>query len=360
MTNPTQGEMFAKFSDEQVASADSQIEEFYKRYDYDIREFPIEVVYNKYAVEDEEGVSEWFIPSYQRRHVWHDKQQSEFVESLFLNLPIPYLYVSDTDGEGLVEIIDGSQRVRTIARFIDNDLELSNLRTLTSLNGFRFKDLSRPTRRRFMRKTLRTIELLSMNEQSRRELFNRLNTGGTKLSDSEKRYGVRDGSFFELVKELAQDPLFRQLCPISKSKAIRREYDEFVLRFFAYANDRERFTHSVDQFLDQYLDRMNGSEFNPEEYREQFHGMLYFVRDNFPNGFKKNPRNMSVPRIRFEAISVGVAEALREKPDLNVDDVDWVHDPDSDFVELTTSDASNSRPKVNARIDFVKQALLDE
>ncbi len=359
MTNPTQGEMFARFSKDQLAEVDEQIDEFYKRYDYDIREFPIEVVYNKYSIEDEEGMTEWFIPSYQRRHVWKEKQQSEFIESLFLNLPIPYLYVSDTGDESLVEIIDGSQRVRTIARFVSNELELSNLKTVTKLNGFRFKDLSRPTQRRFMRKTLRTIELLSMNEQSRRELFNRLNTGGTQLTDSEKRYGVRDGKFFEIVKELAQDPLLHQLCPISKSKVIRREYDEFVLRFFAYANDRSRFVHSVDEFLDQYLDNMNVADFDPEEYREEFRRMLGFVRDNFQHGFKKNERNMSVPRIRFEALSVGVAEALRENPDLTITSTEWAYDPESEFVELTTSDASNSRPKVNARIDFVKLALLN-
>lgn len=359
MTNPIQGEMFARFSKERVAEVDEQVEEFYKRYDYDIREFPIEVVYRKFTEKDEEDVTEWFIPSYQRRHVWKEKQQSEFIESLFLNLPIPYLYVSDTGEEGLVEIIDGSQRVRTIARFLSNELELSKLSTLTSLNGFRFKDLSRPTQRRFMRKTLRTIELLSMNEQSRRELFNRLNTGGTQLTDSEKRYGVRDGRFFELVKELAKEPLLHHLCPISEGKVARREYDEFVLRFFAYANDRQSFSHSVDEFLDSYLDRMNASDFDAGEYRDQFHRMLLFVRDNFQHGFKKHAKNMSVPRIRFEAISVGTAEALREKTDLRVKSADWAYDPESEFVELTTSDASNSRPKVNARIEFVKQALLN-
>lgn len=358
MSTPSQGEMFERFSKEKVAAADEQIEAFYKRYDYDIREFPIEVVYTKFTKEDEQGLTEWFIPSYQRKHVWKEKQQSQFIESLFLNLPIPYLYVSDAGDEALVEVIDGSQRMRTIARFIDNDLELVQLTTLTYLNGFRFKDLSRPTQRRFMRKTLRTIELLSMNESSRRELFNRLNTGGTKLSDSEKRYGIRDGRFFELVKELALSPLLRELCPISESKVLRREYDEFVLRFFAYANNRDAFTHYVDEFLDEYLDEMNACDFSEEEYREQFYRMLEFVSTNFPHGFRKGPKNRSVPRIRFETISVGVHEALVENPSLETVDVSWAYDPDNRFAELTTTDGSNSRPRLNERIDFVKDSLL--
>lgn len=358
MSNPSQGEMFDRFSKEQVVAADEQIEEFYKRYDYDIREFPIEVVHAKFTKEDEDGVTEWFIPSYQRKHVWKDKQQSQFIESLFLNLPIPYLYVSDAGDEALVEVIDGSQRIRTISRFIDGQLELAQLTTLTGLNGFRFSDLSRPTQRRFMRKTLRTIELLAMNESSRRELFNRLNTGGTQLSDSEKRYGIRDGKFFELIKDLASSEKLHRLCPISEGKVLRREYDEFVLRFFAYANSREKFSHYVDEFLDGYLDAMNLQEFDEGEYRRQFEDMLDFVDRTFPHDFRKGPKNKSVPRIRFEAISVGVYEALKENPALHIEDVSWAYDPNNRFAELTTSDASNSRPRLNDRIEFVKNALL--
>ncbi|MBT2784791.1 MULTISPECIES: DUF262 domain-containing protein [unclassified Halomonas] len=345
-------------SPEKLAAAESQIEEFYRRYDYDIREFPIEVIFNKCTDFIEEDVTEWFVPSYQRKHVWPDKLQSQFIESLLLNLPIPYLYVSDTGEESLIEIVDGSQRVRTIIRFIKNDLKLSDMKTLTNLEGFTFGDFSKPSQRRFLRKTLRTIELLSMDEDSRRDLFNRLNTGGVKLSDSEKRYGIRDGRFFELVKRLANDPLFHQLCPLSKSKSVRREYDELVLRFFAYANDREKFVHNVEKFLDEYLDEMNSSEFNYAEYEEQFMKVMRFVDENFDHGFRKNERNTSVPRIRFEALAVGVLDALNEKPDLKLSSAEWVYDSKDHFVELTTSDASNSRPKLYARIEYVKNNLL--
>ncbi|NYS76912.1 MULTISPECIES: DUF262 domain-containing protein [Halomonadaceae] len=346
-------------SEEQLVAAENQIEEFYRRYDYDIREFPIEVIFNKCTELIEEDITEWFVPSYQRKHVWPDKQQSQFIESLLLNLPIPYLYVSDTGEESLIEIVDGSQRVRTIIRFIKSELKLSNMKTLFRLEGFTFSDFSKPSQRRFLRKTLRTIELLSMDEESRRDLFNRLNTGGLKLSDSEKRYGIRDGRFFELVKKLASDPLFHELCPLSKSKSVRREYDELVLRFFAYANNREGFVHNVEEFLDEYLDMMNESKFDSDEYEEQFMSVMTFVRDNFDYGFRKNERNKSVPRIRFEALSVGALEALREKPDLELTSSDWIYDPEDHFVELTTSDASNSRPKLHARIEYVKDKLLD-
>lgn len=349
-------------------NAEEQIEQFYKRYDYDIREYPVEIIYEKFVRninEDEDGIdedkiTEWYVPSYQRKHIWDQKQQSRFIESLFLNLPIPYLYVSDSGEDGLIEIVDGSQRVRTIVKFIENDLLLTGLDTLNELEGMKFKDFSRPAQRRFKRKTLRTIELVSMDEESRRDLFNRLNTGGVSLNGSEKRYGVRDGEFFDLVKELAMDERFRRLCPISKKKQDRREYDEFVLRFFAYAHAKESFNHQVDEFLDSYLDRMNAESFNSDDYRKEFNDVMVFVENNFEYGFRKSLTNKSVPRIRFEALAVGVFDALKENPHITKCDTSWVYDPNSEFVVLTTSDASNSKPKMERRINFVKEKVLGE
>jgi hypothetical protein len=55
-------------------------------------------------------------------------------------------------------------------------------------------------------------------------------------------------------------------------------------------------------------------------------------------------------------MAVGSALALRIKPTLKVKSITWL---DSDeFKELTTSDASNSRPKVVNRIEYVRDKLL--
>ena len=61
-------------------------------------------------------------------------------------------------------------------------------------------------------------------------------------------------------------------------------------------------------------------------------------------------------RVRFEAISVGVALALREYPDLEVENVDWLNS--NDFKVLTTSDASNNEGKLVARVEYVRDKLI--
>ena len=222
--------------------------------------------------------------------------------------------------------------------------------------GFYFKDLPLPRQLRFGRKTLRMIELIEVDEEARRQLFDRLNSGGTKLEDMEKRMGSRDGQFLTFIRELSDVQEFKDLCPISAARVKRREYPELVLRFFAYRDQYQNFERRVDEFLDSYLDDKNKNGFDSAAFQKSFMGMLSFVRQNFPFHFRKNANNSSVPRIRFEAISVGVALALAESPNLDSANMDWLES--EMFRYLTRSDASNSRPRVINRINFVRDNLL--
>ena len=112
-------------NDEKKEIAEQAIKQKQKSSDFDIREFPTELIVDKYTklVPEIGHKTELFMPEYQREFKWSIKQQSEFIESVITDLPIPYIYVadvSDGDNEGRIEIIDGSQRIRTIARFLNN------------------------------------------------------------------------------------------------------------------------------------------------------------------------------------------------------------------------------------------------
>ena len=111
----------------------------------------------------------------------------------------------------------------------------------------------------------------------------------------------------------------------------------------------------MSQFLNQFLSE-NLHTFDEEQYRSDFEGMLSFVHDNFEFGFAKSKNATTTPRVRFEAISVGVALALKERPDLHIDNVDWLNS--EEFKELTTSDASNNEGKLATRVEYVRDKLL--
>ncbi len=347
---------------EQPSLVDKQIEELQKITDYEIKEWPIGVLVEKFTNGRDSDESEIFIPDYQREMVWTPKQQSRFIESILIKLPVPFIFAADVgqgDREGTLEIIDGSQRIRTLDNFLSNKLKLVGLKKLTQAIGMRFSDLSKPRQMRLKRTTIRVIELTEKaDEDARREMFDRLNSGGTPLTTMEVRRGVVDGPFMTFITECASNEQFKALVPLSDRNAKRKEYEEFVLRYFAYLNNYQGFQKSVDDFLTDYLKSKNENFLGAEKHAmlEEFVRMLSFMFQHFPNGFKRIGYK-TVPRIRFEAIAVGASLALREKTDLVPGDVgQWLDS--KEFIKHTRSDASNSRPKLVNRIHYVRDNLL--
>ncbi len=347
---------------EQADLVEAQIAELQKETDYEIREWPIEVLVEKFTNGRETDSSEIFIPDYQREMVWSPKQQSRFIESILIRLPVPFIFAADVgtgDRAGALEIIDGSQRLRTLDNFLNDRLRLVGLQRLTHAAGMRFSDLARPRQLRFKRSTIRVIELTEKaDEQARREMFDRLNSGGTKLTSMETRRGVEDGPFMEFITACAQDALFQEMVKLSDRNVSRKEHEEFALRYFAYANNYMNFRKSVVDFLDEYLKDRNKNS-SPESLvlmRTELQQALTFVQQHFPHGFKREGHT-TVPRIRFEAIAVGVTLALRENPNLQPGPVStWLDS--REFIQHTRSDASNSKPKLHNRIHYVRDHLL--
>jgi uncharacterized protein with ParB-like and HNH nuclease domain len=353
-----------EITDEQRDAADAQIRDKQKQVNYDTKEYPVEILVQKYTTGKEDDTNELFIPDYQREMAWDDARQSKFIESVLLGLPIPYIFVADIrddeNDEARLEIIDGSQRIRTLTRFLKDELRLSGLKKLDKLNGFTFSDLPLARQRRFNRATLRMIQLTEeADEEVRRDLFERINTGSVDLNEMEKRRGILRGSFLDLIEELSKDKKFRDLCSFDETAINRREPQEFVLRFFAFLNNYQNFTaDNINEFLSNYLNRVNQDKaFDRKKMQAEFLSMLNFVCKYFPKGFRQG-KNLAktTTRIKFESLSVGVALALREKENIIPKDTSWLNS--DEFKKFTSSDASSSRVKVVKRIEYVRDQLL--
>jgi len=349
-------------SEKDIARAEEQINELQKIVDYNTMEPTVELLVQKFRLPQgeqytiEEG--EIYIPDYQREYVWSEKIQAKFIESLILGLPIPFLFMADMQ-DGRLEIVDGTQRIRTLHRFLNNELSLTELEKLNSLNGFKFSELPIVRQRKFKNRTIRVVVLSDKaDEEVRRDLFERINTGSAALKDMEARRGIYQGSFGHFITKCAQNEKFNRLCPVTPAKRKNREPEELVLRFFAYSDKYLEFRHEVKKFLDDYMKEKN-QYFEREEMNNRFINMLNFVDTYFPTGFKKKTDAKITPRVRFEAIAVGVHLALKEKPDLVPEPVSTWLNSDT-FKELTTSDASNSAKRLQGRIEFVRDELLKQ
>ena len=51
-------------------------------------------------------------PDYQRHFVWDDDRESELIESVFLGIPVPSIYMA-TNSDASWEVVDGVQRLLT-------------------------------------------------------------------------------------------------------------------------------------------------------------------------------------------------------------------------------------------------------
>jgi len=346
----------SKFTSEELVSIQEQINLKSSLYDYMSKDYPFEVLYSKYGEEDDIDAT-LYVPAYQREFVWDVKKQSRFIESVLLGVPLTPFLVSE-DEENRLEIIDGSQRIRTLIAFHENKLRLRGLEKLDKANSSKFKDLPRKAQNYYKNRDFKLIITDESEMQIKQDIFNRINTSSEKLSDSEIRKGSYAGSFYDMILELKPDEeeLFRKVCPVSKKSEKRGEYEELILRFFAYTDRYKDFKHDVAIFLNDYLDDMNESNYNKEEYLDSFKSMVNFVKKYFSLGFRKHVGNEAIPRVRFEAISVGVYLAIKEDSNLNNPNMDWLKS--EGFKVHTTSDSSNNPGKLKGRIEFVRDGLL--
>lgn len=337
-------------SEDQKIAAEEQIRSLRKEIDYNTRDYSIDFLIKQFRDD------EFYIPDeYQRQYIWNNADKNRFVESILLGLPIPLMFFSDTE-DGRCEIIDGAQRTQAMEEFMSGDLVLSDLKKLTSLNGFSYNDIPAYFRKKFDKTNMRIIVLSDDTTlEIRQEIFNRINTTGRGANSSEIRRGSFRGPFMDFLMECTKDDVFKAVCPISETMKKRYEQLELVIRFFAFVDHYQEFTHRVDNFLDEYIENTQSS-FNKDEMKADFDRMLEFVKTYFPYGFAKSEHAKSTPRVRFEAISVGVALALREKPNLIPTSMDWLNS--DDFKRHTTTHASNSPARVSGRILYVKDQLL--
>lgn len=352
-------------TEEKLNRLEDQITEEKKTVDFDTREFTIEFLVKKYTENLDIGENDIFVPEYQREFVWDSERQSKLIESITLGLPIPIIFLAE-DQAGRLEIVDGSQRIRTLAAFLTGELKLVGLEKLTEMNGIVFDDLPASRKRKINNTAIRMIVLSdAATEDVRNDLFERINRGSDLLRSMEKRKGSYQGAFTDLIyKECAKNALLNPLTPLAKSVIHRQEHEELILRFFAFSDHYPHFgriAYGVSDALDNYMKEKNET-MQPAERDAlsiRFRRMIEYVNSSFKYGFTAG-KEKHVSRPAFEAISVGVHLALEERPNLAVREVDfsaWMKDPNFRAV-VSGERQTHSAKKIAARIDYVRDQLL--
>jgi len=363
-----------------VESAEEQIYQLRKSVGYDIRELTIEVIAGKYKAgldydEDDESEEDYYgaiyVPEYQRDFTWDKVRQSRLIESVLLGLPIPYIFVAE-NRNGTWEIVDGSQRIRTLDAFFSNKLQLKGLQKLRKLNNFLFQDLAKSRRNKFANVPIRMIVLSEdATDEVKKDMFERINRGSDLLKPMEKRKGIYLGAFRDLIYNVcAENEKFERLAPIDKWLKNRQEKEELILRYFALSDkdNYKRFPKNkgIAKYLDDFLDKKNQQlkKMSAEErkksldvYEKEFNQMIDFVDKYFKYGFRIN-KNPHTKRVVFEAISVAVHLALRSLDSLNINKDKLISELNkAEFHKIIKGKQTHEPEKVKGRIDYVFRAI---
>lgn len=287
-------------------------------------------------------------PDYQRLFRWSDAKQSQFIESIILEMPIPPIYAVEK-GEAQWELIDGLQRLSTYLHFTGDlqlpgeepaikkgdCLELVACDIVPALNGLTVSDLTTSLKHRVRRATLR-VEVVRRegNPRFAYHMFKRLNTGGEPLSDQESRncsIRLLGTKFVDFIAKMVTDAEFQKCIEdITDEFRARMGEHELVLRYFAFKNNIDEYVHDIEPFLTDYLERVtdgnapNAIQFDYDKEKYTFHktfkvlakamgpkAFSRWVDGNYAGGFSM---------AHYEAFSIGTAsmiEKISEDPDEN-------------------------------------------
>jgi hypothetical protein len=221
-------------------------------------------------------------PSFQRRNAWNDKKRSKLIESLLWGIPVPQIVLAESKEKSRSFIvIDGKQRLLTIAGFFDPSIEywkkpeLTELTQFDELEGVNAASLTSNKKyaeyfRNLMNADIRcTIISNYKADDILYEIFLRMNTGSTQLSTQELRQVLCKGWFADwLIQKTASHLSLHEVLGIEDSD--QRLVDvEILLRCISMELFSDKYGGNMKGFLDESMREVN-NEYLPDEIEKVY------------------------------------------------------------------------------------------
>lgn len=141
-------------------------------------------------------------PSYQRDYRSTTQDESSLVESIFVGIPIPPVFMSSTRYRGVqvLDVVDGQHRLNAFYRFRKDLFQLEELPLIEGLNGKFFSDLSIEDKEAFVSHKLSAYVFRDFpGKKFELEVFNRYNKGTKTLTPQEIRNAVYASPYNDFV-----------------------------------------------------------------------------------------------------------------------------------------------------------------
>ena len=314
------------------------------------------------------------LPGFQRGFVWGLLEQSRFIESLILGLPVPNIFLAQDRDTKTLNIIDGQQRLKTLQRYLDGKFSISNSKKIhPDLRGCYFNsDVAKGTKSRVLEDTdERTLSDSIIHSIVIRpdassdspdygyeynnaviQIFRRLNTSGKALQPQEVRSCIFYGPFDDLLHRLNKNETWRSLFGAEHS---RYKDVETILRFFALYESFEEYKAPMPSFLDRYMEKnRNVDDATLGEFRELFETTTNRLLEACGDSLFKTGGTLLLSK--FDAVTVGFAKTISADVALDVADIRSKIErllADEDYINSTAefiNDTGNVRKRVKAAI----------
>lgn len=278
-------------------------------------------------------------PAFQRFFRWTDAQKVRLIESILLGIPIPSIFVAQRD-DGVWDLVDGLQRISTILTFMGElktengeavePLTLSATEYLPLLDSVTWggddRQLDSSLKRLFKREKIEIKIIKKESDTSTKfELFQRLNTGGSQLSDQEVRNCLLimlNEDFYRILVDLSRDINFNETIGITERLYEERYEMELILRLLSLGNSTEDELKSipdVSEFLTVKVKKFAESEVDWDSEKIFLSKTFLFLKEALgDNSFKRKKDGVYKGGFQltiFEVISTGVYLYLKNGRD---------------------------------------------
>ena len=312
--------------------------------------------------------------SFQRTgDVWGTKDKVKFIESVLMDIPVPFIYLAEGKRGNLI-VIDGRQRLTALFDYLDNKYPLSNIEFFPQLKGKKVKKLTdelETYKTKIEDYHLYVIKIkMSTPEEFKLQIFARVNKTGMQLNPQEIRHALHQGESTLLLERISKK------YDILKKKRMKDRY--LAIRYIAmrlyYIDalknyDKEKVVNytTINSFLGEAMDAIN--TFTSDQIEDVFNDFCYSYENALQawgeNAFKVKkdaPINMILFELSLLLISLTkdhekAVECLEKIKRMNLKEVEENNDDIETPFECNLKYHRDSKENFDQRINWVRKVL---
>ena len=307
-------------------------------------------------------------PDFQRLFRWDTYQKTRFIESILIGIPVPPIFVAE-DEHGRWELVDGLQRISTIFSFFGilrsmpdkNNWIMCKGDIALDLENLARKDLPLKFQLNIKRSSCR-VEIIKWNSafDMRYELFNRLNTGGSVLTDQEIRNAIFRGvskDFNSFLRRCAENSDFVKIVQPTERQQEQLYMDELVLRFCALTDLTADLSENISQHMTNYMKKAVADTVRISTLEESFNNVVRLLSPIGKDVFRGSNNVFSTSL--FDCVTIGISKYYdrykNERTDILIAKIEELKGSNS--FKKASGSASASKSRILKRIDVADEVF---